>query len=127
MASNPGVIENPDTHVDEWFEHDPSEPHHQESHGEFNAPLIFGFLGATIVLVLGVAIVALVWWGQMVNDQAVVVQEQSRAAVGERVAAESGWKQVLHGSPEWVDQAAGVVSIPLERAQHAVLERYAAQ
>lgn len=124
MASQPGVIENPDTHVDEWFTHDPSEPHHQESHGEFNSPMIFASLGATIVLVLGVAVVTLVWWGQLVDTRSVEVYEQSAARIGERVDAETRWQATLYGSPEWVDQASGTVTIPLDRAQQSVIEMY---
>ena len=124
MSSHTGVIENPDTHVDEWFEHDPTEPHHQESHGEFNSPMIFASLGATLLLVIGVAAVTLIWWGQLVNTRNVEVYERSDARIAERVAAESAWKAWLYGAPEWVDQANGVVSIPLERAQNSVIEMY---
>ncbi|GAB4549358.1 MAG: hypothetical protein Tsb0013_10610 [Phycisphaerales bacterium] len=125
MSHTTGPISDPDSHVDEWFKHDPNEPHHQEAHGKFNNTGIFLTLLITIVGTFGVAWAAIKWTNHLVYEQEAKVVETSTRVTNEQYEALGRWQDQLHGGPEWIDQTAGTVSIPLDIATRHVLDRYA--
>ncbi|MEM1423362.1 MAG: hypothetical protein AAGH64_05095 [Planctomycetota bacterium] len=123
--SNPNTpIEDPDSHVDEWFKHDENEPHHMEAHGDFKSAGVFITLGVTLVGTLAVTLLAIQWTTGMVEDRENLVIENSLRSTADNREAWERWEGQLYGEPEWIDQTAGTVSIPLDLATRNVLERY---
>lgn len=124
MSHDPGPITDPDTHVDPWFQHDPNEPHHMASHGKFNNMGIFVTLFLTAAGTFGVAILVILLVRPVINDMKVKYQDESVMVTQEKRALFSAWTDKLYGSPEWISEDKGVVSLPLGVATQRVLERY---
>lgn len=124
MSHDPGPITDPDAHVDPWFKHAASEPHHQESHGEFSAKGVYATIAFIIIVTFGVAIIVVPWVSMQVRGIQAVSHEQSSAISGPRQEAFSTWDAELHGNPDWIDQQTGVVSVPIEEAKRRVIARY---
>lgn len=109
---------------DDWFRHSPDEPHHQAAHGDFNVSVVIGFLAATIIVVLGVAVIVVPWYIRMINDRAVEVRELNPNYAPELETQFSEWDAQLHGEPQWLDEQTNTVRIPLEVAKRVVADRY---
>ncbi len=124
MSHSTAPITDPDNHLDEWFKHDSNEPHHQETHGQFNSAGIFITLLLTAFGTLGVSVTVILWTNHWVFGVQASSQEGSTRITSQRTEAFGAWKSQLHRAPEWIDQGAGVVSVPLETASRSVIGRY---
>lgn len=125
MSHTPKNITDPDNYVDPWFKHDPNEPHHQKSHGDFNSPGVYLALGATVAVTFGVAVVVIIWFIGLVNEQQTRVQEQSDYVTAEKVNFFTTWEEELYGDPEWIDQNTGTVRLNINQSMRRVIDRYA--
>ncbi len=109
---------------DSWFRHDPNEPHHQQSHGDFNPAIVMGFLGATIVAVLGVAIIVFPWFTRAINNLSVETRERNVGLLQEQISSFAQWESQLQGEPRWLDEKTNTVAIPIDLAIDQVVQRY---
>ncbi|MBL0926910.1 MAG: hypothetical protein IBJ11_04555 [Phycisphaerales bacterium] len=112
---------------DEWFRHDPNEPHHQETHGKLSPLGISLFLLVTVLFVAATAGVLVQYLNRTLLDER-YEQEQVRGEkmlFREKAESFAGWEKSLHGRPEWVDPKAGTIRIPVELARQKVLGYYA--
>ncbi len=122
-------------HHDEWFRHDASEPHHQESHGSTNLWIIGGFLAATVVFVFASAWVLVnMYFRPNINNLQVKHQENvaplSRLydqTIGGYAAGvtqlHDQWNAALT-SGAMIDADKGTARIPVESATRLVIEQY---
>mgnify|MGYP007011824688 CR=1 FL=1 len=109
---------------DSWFRHDPDEPHHQDSHGDFNPAIVMGFLGATIVGTLGVAIILFPWFTRSIQNLALEQREQNPGILQEQIGRVAEWDAALRGEPRWLDEQANIIAIPIDIAMDQVVQWY---
>lgn len=111
-----------DTH-DQWFRHDPTEPHHQEAHGSTSATKILAYLAAVIAFVGAVSLA--IYHATLVEVNALEERSQEgRTPRAEYDSLRAAWDAQLRGF-EWADPKAGTVRVPLDVAQQLVVAEYA--
>lgn len=109
---------------DSWFRHGGNEPHHQEAHGQTKPAVIIAFLLGTLVFVIVVGLMAYEFLKAETRGLRTEVQERNTSFVKEYRESAAAWEARLK-SYEWVDAAAGKVSIPIVQAEKMVVAEYA--
>lgn len=114
-------------HQDDWFRHTPDEPDAQTAHGEVKPFIILGFLATVIVITFAVIGLFLVYFDQTFTDMYGQRNEQAtdRYLASEKNTAFANWNETLNQqTPQWQSMEEGFVTLPIDRAQSAVLDMY---
>jgi len=114
-------------HQDDWFRHSADEPDAQAAHGEVRPFIILGFLATVIVITFAVIGLFLVYFDQTFTDMYGERNEQAtdRYLAAEKNTAYANWNETLNQqTPEWQNMEEGLVTLPIDRAQNAVLNMY---
>lgn len=116
---------DPAHQTDEWHSHNsPDEPHAQSAHGEISGPALLAWLLALFVGVFG-AIIVLVFYFERSQQRQVAVRTE--IDMGQSVLQQRAAEEGELNSFGWIDQAAGVVRIPIDQAMTETVRFYREQ
>ena len=115
---------DPAHQTDSWHRHGVAEPVPQAAHGEVAGPVLLGWLLALFVGVFG-AIIVLIYFFEQWKDREVAVCTE--VDVGDAARQQSAVDQTQLNTYGWVDQANGVVHIPVQQAMELTVRQYSAR
>lgn len=116
---------DPAHQTDQWHSHgSPDEPHAQDAHGEISGPALMAWLLLLFVGVFG-AIIVLVFYFE--RSQQRVVAVRTEIDMGQSVRQQLATEMGELTSFGWIDQAAGVVRIPIDQAMEETVRFYREQ
>jgi hypothetical protein len=107
--------------TDSWHKHGAQDAPVQSAHGEISGPALLAWLLALFVGVFGAIIVLIFFFEQWkTREVAVHAEVDLGAATRQQIAVD----QTQLASYGWVDQANGVVHIPIQQAMELTARQY---
>jgi len=107
--------------TDSWHQHGGGEPVPQAAHGEISGAALLGWLLLLFVGVFGAIIILIFFFEQWKDREVAVRTEVDLGNVYLQQKAVDGTELTTYG---WVDQANGVVHVPIQQAMELTLEQY---